>query len=75
MQAQAKAQAQVQSQAVSALPELQKIPMWKLLVGFAVFAALALYVLTKSGGDIDLGGEKHEVAPAAVEPSASAASK
>jgi hypothetical protein len=32
--------------------------MWKLVVGFVVFAALALYLLTK-GGDIDMGGEKH----------------
>ena len=32
--------------------------MWKLIVGFIVFAALALYLLTK-GGDIDMGGEKH----------------
>jgi hypothetical protein len=37
--------------------------MWKVLLGFAVFAALAIFILTKSGGDIDLGGEKHEVAP------------
>jgi hypothetical protein len=34
--------------------------MWKILVGFAVFAALALYVLSK-GGDIDMGGEKHGI--------------
>lgn len=39
--------------------------MWKLLVAFAVFAAVAVWILTKSGGDVDLGGEKHEVAPAA----------
>ena len=32
--------------------------MWKLIIGFTVFAALALYLLTK-GGDIDMGGEKH----------------
>ncbi len=32
--------------------------MWKLAVGFVVFAALALYLLTK-GGNIDMGGEKH----------------
>lgn len=32
--------------------------MWKLVVGFIVFAALALYMLSR-GGDIDLGGEKH----------------
>ena len=48
--------------------------MWKLLVGFAVFAALAIYILTKSGGNVDLGGEKHDVgAGAAHEPAASAA--
>jgi hypothetical protein len=35
--------------------------MWKLVVGFAVFAALALFILMKSGGDIDLSGEKHDV--------------
>jgi hypothetical protein len=40
--------------------------MWKILVGFAVFAALALYILTKSGGNVDLGGEKHDVAPPAA---------
>jgi len=35
--------------------------MWKLLVGFAIFAALALFILSK-GGNIDMGGEKHDVA-------------
>ena len=48
--------------------------MWKLIAGFVAFATLALYVLTKSGGNVDIGGEKHEVAPAAAEPAASAAS-
>jgi hypothetical protein len=54
--------------------------MWKILVGFAVFAALALYILTKSGGNVDLGGEKHDVgagahdqAPAASAPMAASA--
>ena len=32
--------------------------MWKIIVGFIVFAGLALYLLSK-GGDIDMGGEKH----------------
>ena len=32
--------------------------MWKLVVGFILFAALALFMLSR-GGDIDLGGEKH----------------
>ena len=37
--------------------------MWKIVVGFIVFAALALYMLTK-GGDLDMGGEKHGGLPA-----------
>ena len=39
--------------------------MWKIAVGFVVFAALALWMLSK-GGDIDMGGEKHDVAPPAA---------
>ena len=36
--------------------------MWKIAIGFLVFDALAVWMLSK-GGDIDIGGEKHEVAP------------
>ena len=32
--------------------------MWKIIVGFLLFAAVALYLLSK-GGDIDMSGEKH----------------
>ena len=32
--------------------------MWKIAVGFALFAGLALFFLSQ-GGDIDMGGEKH----------------
>ena len=39
--------------------------MWKIAIGFLVFAALALWMLSK-GGDIDIGGEKHDVAPPAA---------
>ena len=41
--------------------------MWKIALGFIAFAAVVLYVLSKSGGDIDMSGEKHgiEVPPAA----------
>jgi hypothetical protein len=42
--------------------------MWKLLLGFVVFAALAMYMLSK-GGAIDMSGEKHGIeveAPAAA---------
>ncbi|MFM2347715.1 MAG: hypothetical protein RL654_2468 [Pseudomonadota bacterium] len=54
--------------------------MWKLILGFIVFAAAAMYMLSK-GGDIDMGGEKHGVeshdsasAHGASAPAASAAS-
>ena len=47
--------------------------MWKLLVGFIVFAAIALFVLKKSGGNIDMGGEKHDVSTPHEAPAASAA--
>ena len=46
--------------------------MWKLLVGFVIFAALALYILSR-GGDIDMGGEKHDVQAGHSEPAASVA--
>jgi len=52
--------------------------MWKIAVGLALFAALAIYILS-TGGDIDMGGEKHggdaapTEAPAAVAPAPVAA--
>ena len=33
--------------------------MLKILVGFILFAALALYVIMKGGDSLDMGGEKH----------------
>jgi hypothetical protein len=33
--------------------------MWKLVVGFIVFASLALYVISKGGDSLDMSGEKH----------------
>ncbi len=47
--------------------------MWKLVVGFVIFAALALFVLMKSGGDIDMSGEKHDVGAGHAEAAASSA--
>jgi hypothetical protein len=32
--------------------------MWKLIVGFVIFAGLAMFVLMR-GGEIDMSGEKH----------------
>jgi hypothetical protein len=33
--------------------------MWKLGLGFAVFAAIALFAIFKAGDKVDMGGEKH----------------
>ena len=33
--------------------------MWKIFLGFLVFAALAMYVIFKGGDNLDMGGEKH----------------
>ena len=44
--------------------------MWKIAVGFVVFAAIALFAVFKAGDSVDMGGEKHgteAVAPAAGE--------
>ncbi len=51
--------------------------MWKIAVGFAVFAGLALFVISKGGDNVDMGGEKHGAeavsAPAPAEAPAAAA--
>jgi hypothetical protein len=44
--------------------------MWKLAIAFVLFAAVALFVLSRSGG-VDMGGEKHAIEHS--EPAASAA--
>ena len=50
--------------------------MWKLIVGFALFAAVSIWALMKYGGDLDMGGEKHGIeVPAASAPAASAPAK
>ena len=48
--------------------------MIKLLLGFLVFAGVALFILSR-GGDIDMSGEKHGIEshePAASAPAAAA---
>lgn len=53
--------------------------MWKIAVGFAIFAALCLFVIMKAGDQVDMSGEKHGAdaihapEPAVVTPSAPAA--
>jgi hypothetical protein len=54
-------------------------PMWKLVVGFIVFAGVALFVISKGGDSLDMSGEKHGAeavhspAPAPAAPAAPAA--
>jgi hypothetical protein len=43
--------------------------MWKIFVGFVIFAAAGLFLIYKAGDKIDMGGEKHDTgSTAAVEP-------
>jgi hypothetical protein len=39
--------------------------MWKIAVGFVIFAAIVLFVLSKAGDSVDMGGEKHGTETAA----------
>lgn len=48
--------------------------MWKIAVGFAIFAALALYVIGKGGDSLDMSGEKHGAEAVHVEPAKADAS-
>jgi len=48
--------------------------MWKMLVGFVVFAAIVVLVLSKTDANIDMGGEKHGIDATHTEEPASAAS-
>lgn len=54
--------------------------MWKIVVGFILFAALSLFVIIKGGENLDMSGEKHgtetsheEAKPAEPAPAAPAA--
>jgi len=33
--------------------------MWKIAVGFVIFAGVALFVISKGGDSLDMSGEKH----------------
>jgi putative Mn2+ efflux pump MntP len=34
--------------------------MWKIFVGFILFAGLGLFMIFKGGDKVDMSGEKHE---------------
>ena len=48
--------------------------MWKIALGFVVFAALALFVIFKAGDKVDMSGEKHGADAVHVEPAKADAS-
>jgi hypothetical protein len=50
--------------------------MLKILLGFIIFAALAIFVIMKGGSSLDMGGEKHgdEAVHAPAEAASEAAS-
>ncbi|KWT91717.1 MULTISPECIES: hypothetical protein [unclassified Variovorax] len=33
--------------------------MWKLAIGFVIFAAISLFVIMQAGDKVDMSGEKH----------------
>lgn len=47
--------------------------MWKMLAGFVVFAVIAVFLLIKSGADVDMGGEQHGVGVSHSEDAAASA--
>ncbi len=52
--------------------------MWKIVVGFILFAAISLFAIFKAGDKVDMGGEKHgteatHAAPAAAAPASAPA--
>ncbi|MGO4333024.1 hypothetical protein AB4Z48_39765 [Cupriavidus sp. 2TAF22] len=49
--------------------------MVKIFIAFIVIAGAALYLLTKGGGDISIGGEQHGVESHAPETSPAPAQK
>ena len=48
--------------------------MWKLVVGFVVFAGVALFVISKGGDSLDMSGEKHGADAVHTEPAKADAS-
>ena len=51
--------------------------MWKIVLGFILFAALSLFIINKGGDKLDMSGEKHGAeateahdAPASAAPAA-----
>lgn len=46
--------------------------MWKILVGFILFAGLGLFMIFKGGDKVDMSGEKHNAETHVTTPAAPA---
>ncbi len=44
--------------------------MWKIFLGFVIFAGLGLFMIFKGGDKVDLSGEKHDTGSHTAAPSA-----
>jgi preprotein translocase subunit SecG len=42
--------------------------MWKIVIGFVIFAALAMFVIIQGGEGLDMSGEKHDTSSSHPEP-------
>jgi hypothetical protein len=40
--------------------------MWKIFVGFVIFAAAGLFLIFKAGDKVDMSGEKHDTGSTAA---------
>lgn len=47
--------------------------MWKIFVGFVVFAGLGLFMIFKGGDKVDMSGEKHDTGSHTEAPAAASA--
>lgn len=51
--------------------------MWKIVIGFVIFAVVSLFVIMKAGDKVDMGGEQHsgDIQHAPAPPPAASAPK
>jgi putative Mn2+ efflux pump MntP len=47
--------------------------MWKIFLGFVIFAGLGLFMIFKGGDKVDMSGEKHDTGSHTAAPSAAPA--
>jgi drug/metabolite transporter (DMT)-like permease len=47
--------------------------MWKIFVGFVLFAGLGLFMIFKGGDKVDMSGEKHDTGSHTAAPAAAPA--